>query len=145
MTIFPTLYPSSLWLVHFATGIFVPLNLPYLFLSSPSLLPLVNHLFVFCIYDSIPILLCWFICFSDSMSKWNHLVCISFLFFLPHFLLPSLSFLLLLLVTWLPTFVIMSSNSGSQYFCIESLSMLLLCLLNYFFGEIKTFFLGWIS
>ena len=48
----------------FCNGKFVPLNLPYLFLSSPQLTLLWQHLFVLCIYDSLSVQSCLFICFG---------------------------------------------------------------------------------
>ena len=74
-----------LCIVRFITGThlfcnwkFGPLYFPLLFLSSPTtLLPSGNHLFVLCIYNSVPILLYLFTCFVfflASIYNSNHTV-----------------------------------------------------------------------
>ena len=62
LTIFPTLNISYLWLIYFVTGSsYFLISFTY-FSHPPSSLPSGNHPFVLCIYDSVPGLLCWFIC-----------------------------------------------------------------------------------
>ena len=54
------LYPMN-YLFYCWKYLFVSLSLTHLFFSSPQPLPSGNHLFVFCTYDSIFVLLCLFI------------------------------------------------------------------------------------
>ena len=51
----------------------VPLNLSHPYLSSLPI-PFSNHLSVLYIYKSLSILLCLFLCLSDSTHRWNHIV-----------------------------------------------------------------------
>ena len=64
LTIFPNLHNSYLWLIYFVTErLYLLISLTYF--SHPSKPPpLRQHLFVLCIYDSISVLLCLFICFG---------------------------------------------------------------------------------
>ena len=86
MTISPTLYIACLWLIYFVTGSLY-LYFPHLILSSPNLLTSDNYLFVLCIYDSVSVLLCLFVCFSDSTYRWSLAVFI-FLWLISHNRIP---------------------------------------------------------
>ena len=81
-----------LWLTYFVTGsLYLLISLTHFFHSPTSFLS-GNHLFVLCIYDSVSVLLCLFICFAflDSIHKWKYMIFV-FLWLISLSIIPSTS------------------------------------------------------
>ena len=72
LDVFP-MYISFIWLIFVPGSLYFLIFLTY-FTHSSTVLPSDNHLFVFCIYESVSVCYVCSFAFLDSISKWNHMI-----------------------------------------------------------------------